>query len=186
LIFIATPAFAKPFKIIAFGTSFTAGKNVRSSEAFPSVLERILQQSNPEIRVLNYGVSGDTTEDLLDRISSIPNDTDLVILEYATGNDSRGDLTTSQTYQNLDKIFASLTARKTGIILIVRGRDQNAIQNRLRLAASTIKKYRPVIVKIEQPDSAILHDRDYWSHPTPEAHQAIARKLAPEVQRILK
>jgi hypothetical protein len=55
-------AFPKPagvFRILMIGDSFTVGANVEQEEAYPQVLERILNQpGQPTVEVVNTGVGG--------------------------------------------------------------------------------------------------------------------------------
>src|SRR2546428_13745211 len=52
---------AEPHVIVAFGDSLTAGLGVRPEESYPSRLEARLRAAGYDYRVVNAGVSGDTT-----------------------------------------------------------------------------------------------------------------------------
>ncbi|MFN3591188.1 MAG: GDSL-type esterase/lipase family protein, partial [Thermaurantiacus sp.] len=47
--------------VLAFGDSLTAGYQLRPNESFPARLEAELRRQGRDVRVVNAGVSGDTT-----------------------------------------------------------------------------------------------------------------------------
>lgn len=49
--------------IVAFGDSLTAGPGLRPEDTYPSVLQRQLQGAGYRYRVVNAGVSAETTSD---------------------------------------------------------------------------------------------------------------------------
>ena len=51
----------------AAGTSFTAGKGIWTSDAFPARLEAMLKSAGEDVQVENQGRNGDSTPDLLNR-----------------------------------------------------------------------------------------------------------------------
>ena len=57
---------AKPITITFLGDSLTAGYQLKQSAAFPQQFENIVSSKN--IRILNRGISGDTTYSLLNRL----------------------------------------------------------------------------------------------------------------------
>jgi acyl-CoA thioesterase I len=85
--FAAGSAFAAT--IVALGASNTYGKGVARNQAFPAQLETILRAKGLNVRVLNAGINGDTTEGMLRRLdSAVPSGANAVILQPG-GNDGR-------------------------------------------------------------------------------------------------
>src|SRR6476469_7197465 len=75
--------------IIALGASNTYGKGVERNQAYPAQLEAILRAKGANVRVVNAGINGDTTEGMLQRLDrTVPNGTSAVILQPG-GNDRR-------------------------------------------------------------------------------------------------
>jgi acyl-CoA thioesterase-1 len=75
--------------IVALGASNTYGKGVARNQAFPAQLEAILRAKGFNVRVVNAGINGDTTESMLQRMDRVvPNGTSAVILQPG-GNDRR-------------------------------------------------------------------------------------------------
>src|SRR5690606_22386551 len=54
--------------ILFFGNSLTAGYGVESEEAFPSLLQKMLDSLGYDYEVINAGVSGETTAAGLSRV----------------------------------------------------------------------------------------------------------------------
>ena len=75
--------------IVALGASNTYGKGVARNQSYPAQLEAILRAKGSNVRVVNAGINGDTTEGMLQRLDrAVPNGTSAVILQPG-GNDRR-------------------------------------------------------------------------------------------------
>ena len=104
-------------RIVAFGDSLTAGLGVSVEESYPAQLQRRLDVLGYTYRVINAGVSGDTTAGGLRRVSWIlTNKPDLVILELGANDGLRG-LSIDQTQHNLREIIVRLRGAGAGIVL---------------------------------------------------------------------
>lgn len=105
------------FKIIGFGDSLMAGYLLPANDAFPQQLEEALLKNGLDVSVENAGVSGDTTTGGLERLNwSVPDDTDLVILELGANDALRG-IAPAITEQNLDEMLQRLQTRKIPVVL---------------------------------------------------------------------
>lgn len=170
-------------QIVAFGTSFTAGKGVGTSEAFPAKLEKLLRTNGEHVRITNRGVNGDTTRNLLARMSSaVPDGVQIVIFEYGLGNDRRGGIAVEDTVKNSDQIIKDLVARNIQVLLVLRGADQNALAKRIDWFRETISRYKISYIEIEQPESSLQRD---GQHPTAMAHGMIAESMAVPVTEMI-
>ena len=104
-------------RIVAFGDSLTAGLGVQADESYPAQLQRRLDSLGYRYRVINAGVSGDTTAGGLRRVSWIlHNKPELVILELGANDGLRG-LQVDHTQSNLRQIIRQLQAAGTTVIL---------------------------------------------------------------------
>jgi acyl-CoA thioesterase I len=104
-------------RIVALGDSLTAGLGVSAEEAYPAQLQRRLDALGYAYRIINAGVSGDTTAGGLRRVSWIlTNKPDLVILELGANDGLRG-LSVDQIQNNLRKIIQRLREAGVGIVL---------------------------------------------------------------------
>lgn len=118
LVLAARPAWAEAFSIVGFGDSLMAGYQLPPGEGFPEKLEAALRGRGHDIAVTNAGVSGDTTSGGLSRLDwSVPEETDLVILELGANDMLRG-LSPATTEENLEKIVVQLKERGIEILLV--------------------------------------------------------------------
>ena len=112
-IFIVTSAPAGAATIVALGASNTFGKGVARNQAYPAQLEAILRAKGANIRVVNAGINGDTTEGMLQRLGrAVPNGTSAVILQPG-GNDRR-----KGSQDRTSEIQSRLSARGIPVIMI--------------------------------------------------------------------
>jgi acyl-CoA thioesterase-1 len=103
--------------IVCFGDSLTAGYGAEAGQSYPDFLQSDLDTRGFRYRVVNAGVSGNTTKD---GVSRIPNvlalNPQLVIVEFG-GNDGLRGLPIADTRANLDRIVATLKASGTKVAL---------------------------------------------------------------------
>jgi acyl-CoA thioesterase-1 len=104
-------------QIVALGASATAGYGLPPSESFPSQLQAMLQARGSATRVINAGVSGETTSQILARVnSSVPEGTRIVILSIFMLNDSSRGVSPAMHQSNVASIRQQLSARHIRII----------------------------------------------------------------------
>jgi acyl-CoA thioesterase-1 len=103
--------------IVAFGDSLTAGLGVDAESSYPSVLERELQARGRPYRVVNAGVSGDTTSGGLTRVDTvIAYKPSIVILELGANDGLRG-LPVESTRSNLEQLIVALQGAGAKVVL---------------------------------------------------------------------
>lgn len=77
--------------IVAFGDSLTAGLGVPRQQTYPALLAERLRREGFDYRVVNAGVSGDTTSGGLRRIEFVlRQQPEIVILEFGANDGLRG------------------------------------------------------------------------------------------------
>jgi acyl-CoA thioesterase-1 len=104
-------------RIVAFGDSLTAGLGVEADESYPAQLQRRLDSLGYHYRVINAGVSGDTTAGGLRRVPWILNNKpELVILELGANDGLRG-LSVDHAKSNLRQIIQQLQEGGTTVVL---------------------------------------------------------------------
>lgn len=112
----SSPSDHRP-RIVAFGDSLTAGLGVGADESYPAQLQRRLDSLGYHYRVINAGVSGDTTAGGLRRVPWILNNKpELVILELGANDGLRG-LSVDQARNNLRQIISQLQEGGTTVVL---------------------------------------------------------------------
>jgi acyl-CoA thioesterase I len=107
----------EPYRIVGFGDSLMAGYELAPGESFPERLQIALRDRGHNVVIENAGVSGDTTSGGLSRLDwSVPDGTDLVVLELGANDMLRG-VAPSLTEANLDEMISRLKARGIGVVL---------------------------------------------------------------------
>ncbi|MBI4640479.1 MAG: arylesterase [Candidatus Tectomicrobia bacterium] len=91
--------------ILALGDSLTAGFGVDEDDSYPALLQRKLTEEGYHYRVVNAGVSGDTTAGGLRRLDwLLQGQVDILIVELGANDGLRG-LTVDQMRSNLAQII---------------------------------------------------------------------------------
>ncbi|MGY6708022.1 MAG: arylesterase [Rhizobiaceae bacterium] len=112
------PAAAEPVRIVGFGDSLMAGYRLDPGQSFPERLEHALRERGHDVVIANAGVSGDTTSAGLERLDwSVPDETDIVLLELGANDMLRG-VAPDVTERNLAEMIERLQARDIDVVLI--------------------------------------------------------------------
>jgi acyl-CoA thioesterase-1 len=103
--------------IVAFGDSLSAGFGADPGQSFPDFVQKELDQRGYRYRVVNAGISGDTTTDGLERIRTVTAlHPALAILEFG-GNDGLRGLPVTTTRANLEQMILALQAAGAKVVL---------------------------------------------------------------------
>ncbi|HXN06485.1 MAG TPA: arylesterase [Nitrospiria bacterium] len=103
--------------IVAFGDSLTAGFGVKREESYPALLQQKLSMEGYPYKVINAGISGDTTSGGLSRIGEILKlKPDIVILELGANDGLRG-VSLEIIRHNLSEMVARLQKKKIKVLL---------------------------------------------------------------------
>ena len=95
----------QPKVILFFGDSLTAGYGLSPEEAFPAVVEKSLQKAGAQARIINAGLSGETSAGGLSRIDWVLRQPmDVFVLELGANDGLRG-LPIRDTQKNLQTII---------------------------------------------------------------------------------
>lgn len=107
--------------IVAFGDSLTAGFGLPEDQAYPTLLQRKVDENGYSYRVVNAGISGDTSAGGVRRIDwMIDKNAKFLILELG-GNDALRGQPVSELKKNLSIIIEK--AQESGIIVILAGME---------------------------------------------------------------
>ncbi len=103
--------------IVAFGNSLTAGLGVAPQGSYPAQLEARLHAEGYSYRVVNAGVSGDTTAGGIRRLDwIIKTNPEIVILELGANDGLRG-IPLNEVRANLSKMIQSLQDKGIQVVL---------------------------------------------------------------------
>lgn len=110
-----------PKTILFFGDSITAGYGLSKEEAFPAEVEKTLSQKGMEVKVVNAGLSGETSAGGLSRIDWILRQPiDVFVLELGANDGLRG-LPLDQTKANLQAIIDKVKAKYPDVKIVLAG-----------------------------------------------------------------
>ncbi|HEU4503265.1 MAG TPA: arylesterase [Nitrospira sp.] len=178
-------------RIVAFGDSLTAGLGVATEDTYPARLQRRLDEQGLRYRVINAGVSGDTTAGGLRRVEWVlKSHPDMVILELG-GNDGLRGLNVQETKANLERIIqrcqeASVTVVLAGMKLPPNyGADYTKAFEAIYPALA--KRYRVTLIPFfldGVAGSASLNQAD-GIHPTSEGYRIITEKVLEQITPLL-
>ncbi len=103
--------------ILAFGDSLTAGFGVDARDSYPARLQRLLVEKGYSYKVVNAGVSGDTSAGGAARIDWVlQHDPEIVILELGANDGLRG-LSLSEMRKNLGEIIEACQKKGAKVLL---------------------------------------------------------------------
>jgi acyl-CoA thioesterase I len=103
--------------IVAFGDSLTAGYGVPPGKSYPDFLQRKLDERGYSYRVMNEGVSGDTSSAGLVRIDTVIADHPEIVIVAFGGNDGLRGLPVDAMEQNLREIITRLQQAGAKVVL---------------------------------------------------------------------
>ena len=105
--------------IVAFGDSLSAGFGVDPGYSYPDYLQKEIDRRGYKYRVVNAGISGDTTTDGLERIQTVlALKPVIVILEFG-GNDGLRGVPVESSRANLEQMV--LVLQKAGVQIVLAG-----------------------------------------------------------------
>jgi len=110
-----------PKVILFYGDSLTAGYGLSTEEAFPALVEKKLNKREKTVRVINAGLSGETSAGGLTRLDwVIKQPIDIFILELGANDGLRG-LPLEETQKNLQGIIDKVKTKFPQVKIVVAG-----------------------------------------------------------------
>lgn len=178
--------------ILVLGDSLTAGFGLDARDSFPARLEMALQAAGHKVRVINGGVSGDTSAGGLARLGWLMQDRpDVVIVELGANDALRGQ-PPADTKHNLDRIIRELKARGTGVLLA----GMRAPPNMGAAYAAEFDSIYPDLARIHDVPlygfflEGAIQDPDLMLqdgiHPNPDGVALIVERILPQVEDALR
>jgi acyl-CoA thioesterase I len=179
--------------IVAVGDSLTAGYGVDESEAYPALLEKRLHLDGFYFKVINAGISGETSSGTLSRIEWVIRSLkpDIIILETGANDGLRG-VDPQVLEKNLDGIVTIIKANGIDILLagmkmppnlgpIHTARFSNVFP---RIADKHNIPLIPFFLESVAGDARYnLSDR---MHPNPEGYRRILEYIYPYVLAVIE
>lgn len=104
--------------VVFLGDSLTAGYGLGAEQAYPLLVEKRLEQQGIALRVINAGVSGDTTAGGLSRLDWLLSQKPDVVVVGLGGNDGLRGLPLEQADRNLREIVRRSKAAGAQVLLL--------------------------------------------------------------------
>ena len=187
-----TPTPAGEVLILAIGDSLTEGLGVGDEETYPAQLEAALRVAGHAVRVVNAGVSGETSSGTLQRIDwLLQQQPDVVILAIG-GNDGLRGIDPALTEQNIAALVARIQA--SGAVVVLPGMEM--VRN---LGSEFVSDFRAIYPRVAEESGALLMpfflegvagDRTLnqpdFIHPTGAGYAVVVEKLLPYVEQAIQ
>lgn len=188
---MSASAEAQPLRILALGDSLTAGYGLAQAEGFVAVLEAALRAKGHDVRVIDAGVSGDTSAGGRARLDwALAEGADAAIVELGANDGLRG-IDPRDTEANLTAILDALEARNIPVLLSGMyappnlgndyQREFRGLYDRLGARSGVI--YDPFFLEDVAADPA-LNQAD-GIHPNAEGVRRIVARLLPAVVQLI-
>ncbi len=107
----------RPLRILMLGDSLTAGHGLAARDALPARLEAALRGRGLDVRVIDAGVSGDTTAGGLARLEWALADRPHAVIVALGANDALRAIDPALTRANLDRLLGVLDERRLPVLL---------------------------------------------------------------------
>lgn len=187
----STSADGRP-TIVCFGDSLTAGYGTDPGQSYPDYLSQLLDAQGYAYRVVNAGISGNTTKDGLERLPRLAaRKPQVVVLEFG-GNDGLRGLPLEQTQANLEAMLLQFQTAGAKVVLagitLPPDYGPDYIRRFTAMYTSLAKKHRvPLLPFLLQgvygAPGGMQADA---THATAQGNQQVARNVATLLQPLLE
>lgn len=171
--------------LVILGDSLTAGLGIPAEKAYPSLLEAKARKSGIGLRVVNGGMSGDTSAGGLRRLGWLLRDRVDVFMVALGANDGLRGLDTAALRSNLRSIFDAVKEKYPAASLVVAGMKTppnmgdeygRSFEEAFRdVAAEASAAFIPFLLDGVAADPSLnLPDR---MHPNERGHEVIAERV---------
>jgi len=179
--------------IVAFGDSLTEGLGLDPDKAYPAQLERRLHQDGLAWKVVNAGISGETSSGARTRLDWVLTQLKPQVLILETGaNDGLRGIDPALTEKNLDSMLQTLKTRKVRVLLtgmrVLKNSGKEYAEKFSLMYPHLAKKHSVELMpfflegvagkrELNQPDQL---------HPTEKGYTVIVDRLAPQLEAMLR
>ena len=186
ILFLITLQFAnaKDDTILFLGDSLTEGLGVTKEDAFPKLVETMIQtELKKDVTVINGGVSGSTTSDGLDRLKWYMKKKPSIVFLALGANDGLRGFDLKQSQENLEEIIKYAQESNAKVLLagmlIPPNYGPEYSENFRKMYEQLKDKYKlksmPFLLEGVAGDKE-LNQRD-GIHPNEQGHKIIAKNV---------
>jgi acyl-CoA thioesterase-1 len=180
--------------ILFFGDSLTAGYGLAPGQAFPALIQEKINSLGWNFRVINAGVSGETTAGGLRRIDWVlQRPVDVFVLELGANDGLRG-LPLEDAKQNLQAIIDRTKSKYPGVKIVLAG-----MQVLSNLGRDYTIRFRAIFPELAAANNATLIpfllegvggipelNLPDGIHPTPAGHKIVTENVWKVLEPVLK
>lgn len=178
--------------LVCFGDSLTAGLGTRAGQSYPAYLQNDIDALGYHYRVVNEGISGNTTKDGVTRLNDVLKlKPEIAVVEFG-GNDGLRGLPIERTEANLDEIVRTL--KGAGVKVALAGitlppdYGEDYIHRFDAMYSDIAKKYRvpmlPFLLEHVYGEPGMMQ-RDQ-THATAKGNEVVARNVLGLVRPLLR
>src|SRR5215213_60337 len=179
--------------IVFFGNSLTAGYGVEPNQAFPAIIQRKIDSLDLPYKVVNAGVSGETSSGGNGRIDWIlRTPPDVFVLELGANDGLRG-IPVPETRKNLQTIIDKVKASNPNVQVIIAG--MMLPPNMGQQYTNQFKDIFPALAKennatlipflLQGVGGEVKLNQQDGIHPTPEGHEILAQNVWAVMKQVL-
>ena len=179
--------------ILFYGDSLSAGLGLTTEEAFPALVEKKFKQQGKSCKVINAGLSGETSAGGLSRLEWVLRQpVDVFVLELGANDGLRG-LPIEQTQKNLQAIIDKVKAKYPKAKIVIAG-----MMVPPNMGPDYTSKFRKIFPELAKKNNAtlipfLLQDvagneklnQADGIHPNVEGHKIVAENVFKIVQPLL-
>src|SRR5688572_30961277 len=182
-----------PKVILFYGDSLTAGYGLSTEEAFPALVEKKLNKNEKLVRVINAGLSGETSAGGLTRLDwVIKQQIDIFILELGANDGLRG-LPLEETQKNLQSIIDKVKGKFPNVKIVVAGMmvppnmGPDYTSKFKKIFPDLAKKNNATLIPFLLQDVAGDEKLNLADgiHPNPEGHKIVAENVLKVIEPLL-
>jgi acyl-CoA thioesterase I len=179
--------------IVFFGNSITAGYGLDPLQAFPALIQKKVDSQNLPYKVVNAGVSGETSSGGNSRVDWIlEQPVDVFVLELG-GNDGLRGIPLAETRANLQSIIDKVKTKYPQAKILVAG-----MQMPPNMGQQYTTEFRSIFPDLAKKNNSVLIpfllegvggearlNLDDGIHPTAEGHKILAENVWRQLQGLL-
>jgi acyl-CoA thioesterase-1 len=110
--------------VLLIGTSLTAGYGIDPVDAWPALLQRMADSAGLHFRIVNAGVSGETSADARHRLDWLLSQGNPAVVVVETGaNDAMRGQPVASIADNLDAIISRLDSLRPAPVVVIAGME---------------------------------------------------------------
>ncbi len=179
--------------IAVFGDSISAGFGLPDGQSFPDDMQKDLDAEHLPWRVVNLGISGDTTEGGVSRIDSATSLHPAIVILELGGNDGLRGMPVALSKANLEQMIVAFQNAGAQVVLAGMTLPPNYgadyIRDFQQMYKDLAAKYHLVFIPFIMQD-IITKDLRYIQadgiHPTAPGSEIIARTVIKAIRPLLK